>query len=393
MIFLQYGAGNIGRSFIGALFARAGYEVVFVEVNPLVLEALNRDRRYKVEIHDDPPSEFWVENVRAVDGREAEAVAREIAAADIMGTAVGPNILPRIYPVIARGLIQRLGQGRPALDIIIAENLRHAAAALAAGLRENLPPDFPLDSYVGLIETSIGKMVPIMPEAIVRTDSTLVYAEAYNTLILDKKGFRNRIPDVPGFDPKDNMEAYVDRKLFVHNLGHAAGAYLGFCKSPEKKFIWEMIGDGEIREKVRGAMQESAQALLRRYPGEFTPESLGDHIDDLLRRFSNRALGDTVFRIGRDLPRKLSREDRLIGALLLDDAMLVEAPLTAQAAAAAFSFGATDEAGKLFPADAAFQEALAAKGMDFMLKEVCGLEAGKAADGRVMAAIKASLRV
>jgi mannitol-1-phosphate 5-dehydrogenase len=274
------------------------------------------------------------------------------------------------------------------LDIIIAENLRHASNVLAAGLRENLPPDFPLESYVGLVETSIGKMVPIMPEEIVRGDATLVYAEAYNTLILDKKAFRNKIPAVLGLDPKENMDAYVDRKLFVHNLGHAAGAYLGYRKSPQKQFIWEIMGDEEIREKVQGAMRESAQALLRRYPGEFTPESLEEHIADLLRRFSNRALGDTIFRIGRDLPRKLSKEDRLIGALLLDDAMMVDAPLTVQAAAAAFAFHATDEQGRHFPADTAFHETLAAKGLDFMLKEVCGLDAAKPAEARIIEAIR-----
>jgi mannitol-1-phosphate 5-dehydrogenase len=344
-----------------------------------------------VEIHDDPASEFWVEGVRAVDGRDVEAVAKEIAAADLMGTAVGPNILPRIFPVIARGLIQRLGQGRPPLDIIIAENLRHASNVLAAGLRENLPPDFPLESYVGLVETSIGKMVPIMPEEIVRRDATLVYAEAYNTLILDKKAFRNKIPSVPGLDPKENMEAYVDRKLFVHNLGHAAGAYLGYLKFPQKQFIWEIMGDEELREKVRGAMRESAQALLRRYPGEFTPESLEEHNTDLLRRLSNRALGDTIFRIGRDLPRKLSREDRLIGALLLDNAMLVDAPLTVQAAAAAFAFHAADEQGRPFPADTAFHETLAAKGLDFVLKEVCGLNPGIPAEARVSEALRQAL--
>jgi len=248
MIFLQYGAGNIGRSFIGALFARAGYEVVFVDVNPVVLEALNRDRRYKVEIHDTPPSEFQVEGVRAVDGRDVEAVAKEIATADLMGTAVGPNILPRIFPVIARGLIQRLAQGRPPLDIIIAENLRHASGVLAAGLQENLPPDFPLESYVGLVETSIGKMVPIMPEEIVRQDPTLVYAEAYNTLILDKKGFRNKIPISPAWLPKKIWKPMWTANFSSTIWGTLPELTWGIANLPKSNSsgkLWKMPGCGK----------------------------------------------------------------------------------------------------------------------------------------------------
>lgn len=40
-----------------------------------------------------------------------------------------------------------------------------------------------------------------------------------------------------------------------------------------------------------------------------------EHIDDLLYRFKNKALGDTIFRVGCDLTRKLSAEDRLAGAI------------------------------------------------------------------------------
>ena len=45
---------------------------------------------------------------------------------------------------------------------------------------------------VGLIETSIGKMVPIMTTAEQMKDPLVVYAEPYNTLILDGKGFRDQ---------------------------------------------------------------------------------------------------------------------------------------------------------------------------------------------------------
>ena len=102
-------------------------------------------------------------------------------------------------------------------------------------------------------------------------------------------------------------------KLFIHNLGHATAAYLGHLQG--KAFIWECVEVPVIRTQTREAMWTAAQALIRRYPSEFDQNNLAEHIEDLLRRFANRALGDTVFRVGRDLQRKLTPDDRLIGAL------------------------------------------------------------------------------
>jgi hypothetical protein len=112
MKLVQFGAGNIGRSFIGQLFARAGYEVVFVDVMPEVVALLNERRRYRVKVKDTPPGTIWVENVRAVNGRDRDRVAEELATADIAGTAVGPAALQHLFPVIASLYLLALpGQG------------------------------------------------------------------------------------------------------------------------------------------------------------------------------------------------------------------------------------------------------------------------------------------
>ncbi len=389
MKLVVFGAGNIGRSFVGQLFARAGYEVVFVDVSRPLVEALNRERRYRVEIRDRQPETIWVERVSAIDGGDTEKVADAIAEADVLATAVGQNALPHIYATTAAGLRRRERNGRGAIDIILCENLRSAAEAFRLGLRQHLPADFPLEDRVGLVETSIGKMVPIMPEAALREDPLVLYAEAYNTLILDAKAFRNPIPDVPGLDPKENMAAYVDRKAFIHNLGHAACAYLEFLVDSRAEFMWQAVENIEVRQAAKRAMWESGRALIRRYPGEFDEQNQEEHIEDLLTRFGNRALGDTIFRVGRDLPRKLSREDRLVGALLMDAAEGVPAPATALATAAAFFFEARDERDELFPADGEFLRDLGGTGFPTMIAQVCGLRRSVPAEARILAAVRA----
>jgi len=383
MTLVQIGAGNIGRSFIGQLFARAGYEVVFIDVAQDIIQALNQRRSYAVEIRDENPETIRVENVRGVDGRDVEAAAKELAAADIAGTAVGPGALPYVYPTIARGLVLRHERGGAPLDIIICENLRNAAEAFRDGLRPHLLPEFSLDGAVGLIETSIGKMVPIMTEEQHRADPLLVFAEAYNTLICDGQAFRNPVPQGEGLDPKTNMGAYVDRKLFVHNLGHAAAAYLGHLEAPEATYVWEAVAHDVVGPAVREAMWESGRSLMMEYPDEFCEADIDRHIEDLLRRFRNQALGDTIYRVGRDVPRKLGRDDRIIGALRLDERHGVPAPTTTRCAAAAMLFRGTDEHGEVWPADRELAEKVRAMGPEHILSEVCGLTADSIQDSAV----------
>jgi len=378
---VQFGAGNIGRSFIGQLFARAGYEVVFVDVDSRLVDALNERRAYTVEIRDEQTETIRVEGVRAVDARDLERIAAEIASASCLGTAVGKNALRHIVPALARGLeSRRETAGDKAINIIICENILDGASLLRDELRTILGPSFPLNDLLGLVETSIGKMVPIMPESERSRDPLLVYAEAYNTLICDRRGFRGEIPAVPGLDPKDNMKAFVERKSFIHNLGHAAIAYLAFLKDPGLIYTWEATRDVAIRQTAKAVMWESGRALIRAYPEEFDEASQEEHIENLLRRFGNVHLGDTIYRVGRDLPRKLGPDDRLIGAMRFDLEHAVTPALTARVAAAACFFRGRDEAGRLCPEDEIFAREAFSRGIEHILTHVCGLRPERPAE-------------
>lgn len=52
MIALHFGAGNIGRGFIGALLHHSGYDVVFADVNETMVSLLNEKKEYIVELAD-----------------------------------------------------------------------------------------------------------------------------------------------------------------------------------------------------------------------------------------------------------------------------------------------------------------------------------------------------
>lgn len=309
----MYGAGNIGRGFIGALFSQAGYRVSFVDVSKPVVRALQEDGRYPVRyVANEGCEDVWIENVTAIDGNDAAAVSDTIAECDIMATAVGARILKFVAPNIAAGLRKRWAAGKGALNIIICENLMDANKVLEALIREHLTEDEqPLfDRTVGLVEASIGRMVPVQTEEMKDGEPLRVCVEKYGFLPVDGDAFKGEIPAIPNLVPASPFDFYIKRKLYLHNMGHAICAYLGGYTG--MKYIWQSIDDPEILSIVQNAMLDSAIALSRQY-GE-PLENILTHVNDLLARFRNRALMDTCARVGGDPVRKLGADDRLIGA-------------------------------------------------------------------------------
>lgn len=384
---LQFGAGNIGRSFIGQLFSRSRYEVIFVDINKELVKELNKKRKYKLAIkrNELPDEIILIENVRAINGGDKEAVIREIADADIVATAVGKHALPQIVQVIALGLQLRYKKRRKnPLDIIIAENIRNGADYLRKELENFLPEEYPFDKLVGLVESSIGKMVPLMKEEDKKKDLLWVFAEPYNTLIVDKKGFKNPLPQVRDLWAVENIKAYVDRKLFIHNLGHSASAYFGYQYNSEMTFIYEALEVPEIYKTVRECMKQSAVALNRAYLKDLTPQDLQNHIDDLLFRFQNKSLGDTIFRVGRDLYRKLDKNERLIGPMLLSQRQGTPYNKIKKAFYTALDFKAKDEKGNMYPQDEIFFQREYPKGLRHILRSICHLSSHQEEEAKVM---------
>lgn len=305
---VMYGAGNIGRGFIGALFSKSGYDVTFIDISKETVSALNSRGRYPLRyVSSDGATDEWITNVSAVDGADTEAVARAIADADILATSVGARVLEYIAPNIANGI--KLRGGRP-LDILICENLMNANSVLKDLLLCHLD-EKTLDT-VGLVETSIGRMVPIQTDAMKDGEPLRVCVEKYGFLPVDRDAFKGEIPDIKGIVAVSPFDFYIKRKLYLHNMGHAVCAYLGAYS--KKTYIHDAIADPDIYITVQSAMTDSAAALCKKY--EKPLDEVLSHISDLLYRFKNSALCDTCARVGGDPVRKLSQSDRLIGAAL-----------------------------------------------------------------------------
>ncbi len=365
---VMYGAGNIGRGFIGKTFSESGYEVCFVDVAEAVVDKLNEDRCYPVKIvSNEKREEVTVGRVRAVNGMNADAVAAEIAQADIMATAVGVNVLPRIVKPVCAGLKKRFDEtGRP-LNIIICENLIDADKYLRRLIEEEMGPEYKevLDQKLGLVEASIGRMVPIMTEEMREGNILKVWVEPYDELPVDKDAFVGELPHLNNLLPFSPFGFYIKRKLFIHNMGHAMCAYLGWQKGYQ--YIHECAADEEIKQCVKAAMLDTADALHRQYGIEL--QAIRDNIEDLLFRFGNTSLGDTVFRVGRDPIRKLSSNDRLTGAALycLSQGISPQHIVVGITAALRYNNAQDEAAVKV-------QALISEQGMGQAVKQICGLD-------------------
>lgn len=307
---VQFGAGNIGRGFIGALLSQSGYHVVFADVAEAIIDKINEDKTYTVHIMDVDCVDQKIENISGVNSTKPEAVD-EIASADLVTTAVGLVILPRIAPTIAQAIEKRMENGvKEPMNMIACENAIRGTSQLKKAVYENLSDAGKAyaDEYVGFADCAVDRIVPP-----VKSENFIdVVVEEYFEWDVEKSGFKGEIPEIKGMTLVDDLMAYIERKLFTLNTGHCITAYLGNLRGIPT--IDKAIADEEIYGIVSAAMKESGDGLIKKYG--FDPEKHAAYIKKIISRFKNPYLQDDVTRVGREPLRKLSPTDRLIKPLM-----------------------------------------------------------------------------
>ncbi|MGQ0286415.1 mannitol-1-phosphate 5-dehydrogenase [Pasteurellaceae bacterium 22721_9_1] len=310
---LHFGAGNIGRGFIGKLLADSGVQVIFADVNDKVIELLKNQQAYNVKIVGDSLNQIeQVKNVTGVNSKDEAGVVALFNEVDFVTTAVGPTVLKLIASTIAKGLELRLSSGNTKpLNIIACENMVRGTTFLKEEVFSHLKPELKdqVEQFVGFVDSAVDRIVP--PVQADDSDPLLVTVEEFSEWIVDKTQFKGAIPDIKGMELTDNLMAFVERKLFTLNTGHAITSYYGKFKGHQ--FVKESIEDAEVKDFVKSVMQESGAVLIQRYG--FDAQAHAAYIEKILKRFANPYLVDDVDRVGRQPLRKLSFNDRLIKPL------------------------------------------------------------------------------
>jgi len=303
---VHFGGGNIGRGFVAEFLHNSGYEVVFVDVMDSIIEALQKNTSYTVtEIGEDGERTFTIDHYRAINSKYEEAkVVEEIASADVVTCAVGPNILKFIAPVIAKAIEART-LDYP-LAVIACENMIGATDALRGFIEQKLGEDTlkNIASKARFANSAIDRIVPHQdPNA-----GLNVKIEKFYEWCVEVKPFDGKEPKIEGIHYVEDLKPYIERKLFTVNTSHATAAYYGTNRGIPT--IDKALADKDIHQIVRNVLKETANLIVKQHDISATEQN--DYVEKIIARISNPALEDKVERVGRAPLRKLSRKERFI---------------------------------------------------------------------------------
>lgn len=368
---VHFGAGNIGRGFVGLLLHEGGYDLVFSDVSAALVEAINAASSYTVHEVGEGGVDKEVTGFRAIDSSvDAEALVDEIATAEVVTTAVGPTILKFVAPHIVAGLALRDPSLAP-LQIMACENAIGATDQLREHVVELAGESWDaLASRAVFANTAVDRIVPAQSGGGVD-----VTVEPFYEWAIERAPFGDAPPHIPGAHFVDDLEPYIERKLFTVNTGHATTAYFGAQAGIER--ISDALADPAIAAKVEATLEETSALLVEKH--ELDADVQGEYRATILRRFRNPALPDTVGRVGRQPLRKLSRHERFVGpaAEAIERGLPVDALVAAMSAALEFQDAEDAQAVDL-------QRMLRELDAEAFTAEVTGLDAEHPLFGRIV---------
>ena len=340
---IQFGAGKIGRGFMGQLFWEGGYHTWFVEYDRRLVESLEKRKSYPLKLLDAYSAkeiDLEINNLNAIQSDDMDRIASLFTQADVIGTAVGVRNLESIAPAIARGIIERKAHSGTPIDIYLCENVEGAGNLLKKQVCSLLDDEYEqwAQEHIGFVSTSVARMVPAASERFAKEDPLFVVADSYHKLPYDEKARRADLPAIEGLVPVMNFEAELARKLFTYNLGHAVLGYLGYLKG--LTYVHETFEDPDLVSIFNKALQETAKALMHKYPEDIKSAEQEAVLEDINVRYGNPMVADSLTRVAQDPLRKLGPNDRLIGSakLCLEFGIFPEAIATACGAAYAYDF-------------------------------------------------------
>ncbi|MBO1141547.1 mannitol-1-phosphate 5-dehydrogenase [Enterococcus avium] len=361
---VHFGAGNIGRGFIGQLLHQNGFEICFVDTNADLINQLNQDGGYRIDIMDEQETTVFVDRISALNSlTEIEKVIAAIEDADILTTSVGANNLAKIAPTIAKGLSERFKQKR-SINILANENAINASNILKEAVYETLSQQDTtvFDHYAYFVNTaidrqSLGKVVEGKAVAVVEP----YYEWVINRMQLD--------PATP-FELKqvvliDDMQPYIERKLYIVNAAHAAIAYLGDLHGYQT--IQEAIRDAEIVKVLNQFLAENSAYFVQKY--RFDTTELERFIEKTLKRQGNQKLSDEITRVGGSPIRKLGPNDRLVTPVVKLEALGLPYETGVKVIAAGYHYRHSDD-----PEAEKIHVLIEEKGLEATIKTVSHLD-------------------
>lgn len=305
---VHFGAGNIGRGFIGEILAANDFEIAFVDVNEAIINALNERHAYEIEIAEEGKRHIKVTNVRGINNRNnPDEVVDAIAEADLITTAIGPNILPFIAELLAKGIEVRQAKGNESpIDVLACENMIGGSTFLYDEVKKYLSEEGKVfvERFVGFPNAAVDRIVPAQSHS----DPLFVVVEPFNEWVVETSKMKNTDLKLEGVHYEEDLEPFIERKLFSVNSGHATSAYIGAATGA--KTILEALQNPAVKEQLEAVLAEIRSLLVAKWG--FTADDLANYHKVIISRFENPFIIDDVERVARTPIRKLGYDERFI---------------------------------------------------------------------------------
>lgn len=313
-----WGAGKIGRGFIGDLFNRAGYRIGFIDASRELTEGLAARGKYTVLNlpGTGEREEVNVSGFSTLHTDEKENIRSKLCTCSLMAVAVFPTAFEQTARDLVPVIEERAEKLRDAtLDIFLCANTFHPAGKLEellAGMLSENGKNY-LEEKVGLVDTLIMRMAIEPAKEMKDLDPYVVVTNGYPEMPADRTAFKGEPPAVEGILYTENILAEETRKMYTYNMLHAVYAYLGSSKN--YAYVIDCTRDQEVQEIAVNTLEEVSRTLQKEFG--FTPEDMEKWNKRVLKNMANPILMDRLDRVGADPVRKLKRDDRLTGPALM----------------------------------------------------------------------------
>ena len=297
---------------MGQLAFESGYELVFVDSDRALVDGLRTAGHYQVRLVGEQTREVTVDRFSIFHVDETGPFYQAFRRAPLVFTTVCPPnlnaVAEHLRPLLTRWLSEADPHARK--DILCCENMNQGSTTLKGFICNSLSTAErqAIDTRVGFPDTMISRVVAAP------TDPLSLLGEEYSEWTADRAAFRSpELPAIRTLDLVDDQPRYLQRKLYIHNTGHATIGYLGFIKG--YTYVHEAASDPDILAHTKQAIEESGWAIQHEHG--FPEAVIRDYRRALTDKVGCAELPDALTRVVRDPVRKLGPDERFFGPVRL----------------------------------------------------------------------------
>ena len=190
-----WGAGKIGRGFIGDIFDQGGYSLDFVDANIEFIKSLKKQGFYtinNVKSKEDATTRI-IKDFSITHSENIEQIHTILMKTDLLAIVVFPQAFDDTARKIAEHIENRMNtdSAKP-LDILLCANISHPEAIIRKKLNEFLSDRGKkyLENSVGLVETLVIRMAVQPTKKMLEEDPFAVMTNGYEKLTANSLAFQ-----------------------------------------------------------------------------------------------------------------------------------------------------------------------------------------------------------